>query len=178
MREKAILGVILLFLLMPTFSQKLEFQDFELRENLPRWIMFDIEKVNIKDSLVVNRDLNPYFLEADFSGDGQLDIALSVSNIINNKRGILIIHGNSLSSFQIGAGIQFGNGGDDFNWMHVWQLYRKKVAYRTIFTEDFDIEGEQEIKLTNTAISVANNESASNIIAWIDNEYIWIHTGD
>ena len=98
MREKAILGVILLFLLMPTFSQKLEFQDFELRENLPRWIMFDIEKVNIKDSLVVNRDLNPYFLEADFSGDGQLDIALSVSNIINNPKKISRISINFCSN--------------------------------------------------------------------------------
>lgn len=161
-----------------SFAQKIEFQDFNLRENLPDWINFSLERIKNDRVLIIDRTLNPFYLESDFNGDGILDIAMFVIDKQSKKKGVLIIHGNSFDKFLLGAGQKFGNGGDDFSWMDVWKIYRKSTAEETIFNKDFDIEGSKTIQIKNTAISVSSSEGASNLILWKDGKYCWIHTGD
>jgi len=178
MKRIIFISSFLFILTSSLYSQKIEFSDFDLEENLPNWIMIEINDLKINKKLKVDRHLNPYYLESDFNGDNHLDIALFVINLDNNKKGILIIHGETLETKLIGAGDTFGNGGDDFSWLKVWKIYRAKVAFETTFTQDFDIAGSKEIQLKNIAISIAPSEGTYNLIVWNGNEYKWIHTGD
>ncbi|KYG73015.1 hypothetical protein AWN68_09995 [Roseivirga echinicomitans] len=158
-------------------AQSIVFTKPELWENLPEDFDLALEEVKIEKSFFVDSGLNPFFLEADFNGDGYLDLALRVIDKETDKIGILIIHGKTLDTHLLGAGSNFGSGGDDYKWMKVWKLYRGKWAYKTTFTENGDIDSSEEIKLSNIAISVAQSEGASNLIVWNAGKYEWIHTG-
>ena len=163
-------------ILTSSYSQTIEFSDFDLGQNLPDWVSF--EKVMLKKVLNIDRTLNPFYLEEDFNGDGKLDIAIFVSENETDKKGILIIHGETFESYLLGAGRQFGSGKDNFSWLKVWKPYRKSTAQKTTFNPNGDIDSSIEIKLENIAISVSASESPSNLIVWTGKEYKWIHTGD
>lgn len=77
----------------------------------------------------------------------------------------------------MGAGNSFGNGGDDWNWLEVWKVYRSKTAEKTTFSDSYEIAGSETVQLQNVAIEVSASESASNLIIWNGEEYEWIHTG-
>lgn len=177
--NKKLISICALFVIgiLNSYSQDIEFARFELRENLPDWISPQLDDLKIGKKLSVDGGLNPFYLEADFNGDKFLDIALFVSEKESNKKGILIIHGKTLTLNLIGAGNKFGKV-DDFNWMKVWKVFREETAFRTIFKENFDIEGSEEVKLKNIAISVAPSEGTYNLIVWNGEKYEWIHTGD
>jgi len=106
-----------------------------------------------------------------------LDIAFFVKHKTDEKKGILIIHGKSKKIFLLGAGNSFGNGGDDWNWLEVWKVYRSKTAEKTTFSDSYEIVGSETVQLQNVAIEVSASESASNLIIWNGEEYEWIHTG-
>jgi hypothetical protein len=175
---KVILLIGFAYFFAPLFSQSIEFTHFEVRENLPDWVMTKIDFIQTSKNLIIDDTLNPFYLECDFNGDKVLDIALFVTDKDSNKKGILIIHGKSLKTFLIGAGDSFCNKSDNFNWLKVWKLYRNNTAYETTFTENMDIEGSKPVKLFYVAIQVAQSEETPNLIVWDGNKYTWIHTGE
>jgi len=168
--------ILLLALSIPSFSQQLLFEDFQLYENCPIWAR--VLSFQHDSLIMVTRDMNPFYLEADFNGEGKPDIVLSIKNKETGKRGTLIIHAESSQSFQIGAGDKFDSVGDDFNWLDVWSVYREKTAEKTLFNENMDIDGGETIELKNIAIQVSESEQSSNLIMWDGSKYIWIHTGE
>ena len=117
--------------------------------------------------------LNPNFLSADFNGDGFSDTAYAI--IINNKKGIKINHGNTADEFVIGAGNDFGNGGDNFDWVENWNLVKEKATYEVTFKEDGDIDGGKEVKLDHTAFYIGAEEVGGATVAWKGGKYVWIH---
>jgi len=70
-------------------SQNIEFSDFDLKANLPEWIMGKISQINFHTNLIVDRALNPFYLEFDLNGDNNLDIELFVTQKETNKREFL-----------------------------------------------------------------------------------------
>jgi hypothetical protein len=154
------------------------YENFTIRENIPSWITPKIEKLKTSNNLVICNAINPFYLEGDFNGDNNLDIAFFVYEKESKKKGILIIHGKSFQTYVLGAGNEFGNGGKNFSWMQVWKLYREKNVSETIFNDDDEITGSKVITINNIAIEVAPSEGASNIIVWSKDKYTWIHTGD
>lgn len=125
----------------------------------------------------IKEDINPFYLEADFNGQGELDVAICITEPSTKKQGILIQHGEDRTFYVLGAG-QIFNEMDNFNWMDVWKVYREKTAEQTTFTENFDIEGSETVTLTNIAIQVASSESSYNLITWDGTKYTWVHTGE
>lgn len=173
---KRITSILTFVLLVSNLNaQHLEFESFSLEENIPTWC----RSVELKDNINVNviGTINPFYLEADYNGDSVKDIAIIVKEKSSKKRGILIIHGATYSTYLIGAGNKFGSGGDDYYWMDVWKLYKKSIAHKTIFSESFDIIGSEPVKLNHIAIEIASSEGSSNLIVWDGNQYVWIHTG-
>ncbi len=170
--------LIILFFCNLTKAQKLDFENFDLRQSLPDWLIFNTEQVTCDKSLIVTEKLNPFYLESDFNGDQILDIALCVQEKESKKNGILIIHGNTLETYTIGAGNSFAHVGDDFKFLEIWKVYREKTVALTTFTADGDLLGAEEKPIKNDAISVSSSESPSNIIAFENDKYVWLHTGD
>ena len=160
------------------FGQRLSIDDFKLIESLPDWITYKIDDIKTEKDLILDNEMNPFYLETDFNGDGKLDIAFCVKDKLTNKKGILIIHGGDFKSHLIGAGNSFVHVGDDFKFVELWKVYRNRIVELTEFTEDGDILGNKEIKIENDAILVSKSESASSLIAWQNGKYVWLHTGD
>lgn len=120
--------------------------------------------------------LNPHYLTADFNGDGYLDTAFAM--ILNNKKGIRIKHGNTNEEFIIGAGNEFGNGGDNFYWVENWNLVTDSITYEVTFMNEGDIDGSRDIKLDNPAFYIGTEEQGGATVAWKEGKYIWIHQAD
>lgn len=125
----------------------------------------------------INEGMNPFYLEADFTGDGTLDVAFAVIDVATQKQGILIQHGEDHTYHVLGAGIPF-HVMDNLDWMDIWKVYREKTAEITLFSEDFDIIGSETVPLNNPAIEVSQSEASYNLITWDGNQYVWVHTGE
>ena len=130
-----------------------------------------------------NSFLKSSYLQADFNGDLNQDIAVFVVEKATKKKGVLIFHGKSNNYFILGAGKEFGNGSDNFNWADKWKVYKKKIANETQFDKKTgDIIGSKEIKLVRPAILIEDIEDgatiAGGIIYWNNKEYTWIHQGE
>jgi hypothetical protein len=115
--------------------------------------------------------LNPFYLRGDFNGDGQADIAILVKQKMTGKIGIAVIHSSSNEVFFIGAGTRCGNGGDNFDWMDIWQVYQKGIVHRGV--------GEKRVpRLIGEGLYVGKSESASGLVYWNGKKYVWYQQGD
>jgi hypothetical protein len=148
---------------------------YETLEQLPN--SFKNRAISTDVSYNIKEDMNPFYLEADFNGQGELDVAICILEPTTNKQGILIQHGEDHSYHILAAGQTF-NKRDNLDWIDVWKVYRKRTADQTIFADNFDIEGSETVKLENIAIQVAPSEGSYNLITWDGTKYIWIHTGE
>lgn len=158
------------------FAQEIS-GSYDALDKLPDWVRRNLDRNSSGIDLTIEESTNPFYLEADFNGEGKLDIALFVRNNENKKTGIWFLHGEDRDSHLVGAGIKIEKL-DSFDWMDIWKVYRYKTAEKTIFTKTFDIAGSETVKLPNIAISVSQSEGSPNLIVWDGKEYIWIHTGD
>lgn len=150
-------------------AQDPAFQRWLLGERLPSWALaqFSIMKL---DSLYDWSDhINPFYLEADFTGDGSLDVAIAIVQKSSGKKGIAILHGEGTAPAVLGAGTEFGNGGDDFDWMNIWKVEQIKPGS--------DTNG-QKPRWKGGALHVEQSESASGSIGWDGKAYRWEQAGD
>lgn len=67
--------------------------------------------------------LRPGELSVDLDGDKQADSALLIRQLETGKRGIAICSTREKRVYIVGAGTDFGNGGDDFSWVNVWEIH-------------------------------------------------------
>ena len=134
-----------------------------------------IEKAIVNGPLAkeydVSSSLNPFYLEADFNGDGAIDVAVLVKQRPTGKLGIAIIHGGKDKVAILGAGNGIGNGGDDFEWMDYWRVYPKSRVNRASNETTAP-------RLRGDALLVAKSESASALIYWNGKRYVWFQQGD
>ena len=115
--------------------------------------------------------MNPFYLEGDFNGDGALNVAVLIKERGTGKHGIAVVHGTTGKITILGAGIGIGNGGDDFDWMDSWQVYSKTHAAHSA--------GETSVPhLRGDALLVEKSESASALIYWNGERYLWSQQGD
>jgi hypothetical protein len=56
-----------------------------------------------------------------------MDVAVLVKERSTGKLGIAIVHSPTGKVTILGAGIDIGNGGDDFEWMDSWQVTPRRV---------------------------------------------------
>lgn len=173
---------ISLFLVSSLFSpgalaQTGDYNLWLLQQRLPDWTEELLSDDKFKIDYHLSTFINPFYLEADFNADGNLDIVVAIERKKDGKKGFLILHGQTKQAFQIGAGIKFDNGGDDFNWMDIWKIHRNLNAHRLTF-KDGDIDGSETLKLKSAGIDVLKSESAGGLIYWDGGSYKWAQTRD
>jgi len=76
----------------------------------------------------------PPLLYGDFDGDGKRDVAVLVVQVRTQRRGMVLLHRGATRTTRIGAGVSFGNGGDDFAWMNHWAVERATGAHADTLT--------------------------------------------
>ena len=142
-----------------------------LRNELPAWARGTVERLSRKRIALSDR-LENRFLEGDFNGDGKDDLAVLVTDGDRRKSGILILFRDQSKAVLIGAGVPFGNGGDDFSWMDVWSVYPKGRRAEPEAGESAPPE------LRGDALHVEKSESASALIYWNGKMIRWHQLGD
>lgn len=157
------------FLIASCQDSKNDILDTETQ--LPQWSLDYMGTQIDNEKYEVSNFISPNFIVADFNGDNVDDVAIAISAIDSDKKGILIIHKNANQHFICGAGNMIGNGGDDFKWMDIWKIYDKSELKPGM--------GETEIiSLKSKALFVEKSESASAVIYWAETEYKWYQQGD
>jgi len=84
---------------------------FELASSLPREFADYLRTADGLNPYALDSWLNPFYLQADFNGDGLKDVAVLLREKATDKAGVLIVHGSTNESFVLGAGTTVGNGG-------------------------------------------------------------------
>lgn len=144
---------------------------FQLSSSLPESILRVLENDPKAKQYALVAHLNPFYLHGDFNGDGRTDVAVLVKNKESGKIGVAILHSGARSAIILGAGRDFGNGGDDFRWMDAWHLYPRAPV------EQGAGEGAPP-KLKGDALMFVKTESASALIYWNGKRYAWYQQGD
>lgn len=125
----------------------------------PVWAERAWQKESVARRLVRDSSVSPVMLSADFDGDGRADVAWLVRHRVTRARGVLIVHAGGRPAQQCGAGVLFGNGGDNFDWMDSWQLVPRPSG-------------------PGSALLVARSESASGRIEFHAGRYRWRQVGN
>ena len=139
--------------------------------NIPEVIQRAVTNGSLANGYDVSFHLIPSYLQGDFNGDGNIDVAVLVKQRATGKLGIAIVHGGMGKATILGAGRAIGNGGDDFAWMDSWQVYAKNRAAHAA--------GETSVlRLRGDALLVGKTEAASALIYWNGEKYVWLQQGD
>ena len=151
--------------------------DYYILERLPdRFLESDImNDLKLKNEYKIENRMNPLYIEADFNGDGNLDIALPIRQIGTNKVGFAIIHGKSDEIHIIGAGTNVKNGlSDDMNYIDIWKVNRDKINEPGL--EENTGTGEKgELILENPSLQIEKSEVGGGQIYWNGKKYAYFH---
>ena len=110
-------------------------------------------------ALVRDSSVKPSVIMADLDGDGRDDVAWVVRHQETGQRGVLIVHASGRRAQQCGAGVTFGNGGDNFDWMDHWEAVPRARG-------------------PGAALLVSKAEAASAQIEFVEGRYQWRQRGD
>lgn len=113
--------------------------------------------------------IKPCHLEGDFDGDGKQDRAVLIRNT-DYAYGILITLATK-SSFVLGAGECFGNGGCHFDWMNRWSVV-KNAKIQQGATEKLPPKAKGDYLLLEKL------NSASGLAYWNGSQFMWYQQGD
>ena len=146
---------------------------FSQSESLPPEVQQVFSKKGLGEKFAFSSQLNPFYIQGDFNGDGRLDTAVLIQSRSSNKTGIAIFHAAGDQVFILGAGSLIAGAveNDTFDWMDAWYAYRKREVKR----------GADERKppvLRGDALYVEKTGAASAIIFWDGSEYRWYQQGD
>jgi len=145
--------------------------EYYVIERLPTWFYQTnlLKGLILKNKYRFDNRLNPMYLEADFNGDEQIDIAIPIEEIQSEKSGFAVIHGGTNELYIIGAGIKYKNGAsDDLNWYDIWKVNRNKI-------NPPGVDGTENLILTNPSIQVEKSEVGGGQIFWNGKEYEYFH---
>lgn len=151
--------------------------DYYILERLPdRFFESElIDDLTISNEYKIENRLNPLYLEADFNGDGHLDIAFPIRQINSDKVGFAIIHGVTNDIHIIGAGTQIINGlSDNMSYIDIWKVNRDTTNGPGL--EENTGAGEKgELILENPSLLIEKSEVGGGLIYWNGKEYAYFH---
>lgn len=165
----------LLLLLLATSCPALHASESELNfaqeSSIPPAVIQAFKNSGSAEKYVFATQLNPFYVQGDFNGDGRLDCAILVQQRSSGKLGIAIVHAGDSKVRILGAGHSLGNGGDDFSWIDAWHAYPKGRV-------QMGADGSRPPKLKGDALMVIKTEAASSLIYWTGTQYRWYQQGD
>jgi len=133
-----------------------------LDKRIPSWVKPVIEKSEVARKYTIVDVINPFYLEADLTGDKLDDIVFFVENKLDGKKGVMIVNRGKNTVFIMGGGKDIGMG-DHFNWCQTWFVYRDKGV--------FDGLGSKKVSLKYPAIRLEKSEKISVFIYWTGKKY-------
>lgn len=155
---RKIVGLALFCALWFTGSAQI---DSTLMLNIPYWVRSVLEKSELVQKHIILDEFNPFYLEADFNGDKETDIAFFVENKIDHSKGVLIINKGKNVAYVIGAGTTTEMGAN-LSWGKRWFVHRDKYLSNN---------GKKKLIIKYPAIQLMRSETSSLIIYWTGKKY-------
>lgn len=145
--------------------------DFVALASVPPQALEALNKPTVASQYAISTQLNPFYVQGDFDGDGKLDCAILVRNKASGKLGIAIVHAGKPGVSVLGAGTAFGSGGDDFAWMDAWYVYPRGQVSK-------GASGAAPPKLKGDGLMLIKTEASSGLAYWTGAQYKWYQQGD
>jgi hypothetical protein len=136
---------------------------------LPSWAEQIWLTLSRSSNLQLSTRLNPCMWQGDFNGDGRADLALLITQTGSKKEGIAFLLRGS-KPLVVGAGTDFGNGGDDFSWMDLCYVEDRGARHG-------NYKG-KSASLQSDGLVVAKESSASALIYLRKGKLQWHQYGD
>lgn len=128
------------------------------RWQYPSWAYDQIKGTNFERMYDLRYASNPFLLNGDFDGDGQIDVAVAVEFRHSKRRiGVIIVHRS--------GGVYFVHGGGN------WELYPKGNVGQ-------GVDEEEPPKLLGDALLFVKPEATGSLTYWNGKEYTKYHQGD
>jgi hypothetical protein len=143
-------------------------QPLPLESQLPAWATKPWAAASAASRVELFAAVNPFYQRGDFDGDGRADLAILVRDRASGKIGILVLHRSGRPAL-LGAGRNFGNGGDDFAWIDQWSVDDGGKDVR---------RNDPSPRRAPDALWVAKEGSASALIRYRNGKYVWQQQGD
>lgn len=138
-------------------------------EQFPFWAEQVWAKLAAEKSLQISTPLNPFVWRGDFNGDGRQDLAVLILDAKTKKEGIAFLL-QGPTPVTVGAGQDFGNGGDNFSWMDVWHVEDRGNGHGNYRGQIVTLKGD--------GLMVAKDTSASALIYFRNGKPVWQQYGD
>jgi hypothetical protein len=151
--------------------------EFYIKERLPEWFlkMELLNGIKFQEEYEFDNRLNPLYLEEDFNGDGNIDLAIPIKQKKTDKVGFAIIHGQTNEIFIIGAGTEVKNGlSDNMSYIDIWKVNREKKNEPRL-DENGEIDKNGPLILKNPSMQVEKSEVGGGQIYWNGTEYFYFH---
>jgi hypothetical protein len=147
-----IMIVLLLFIsIIPVYAQE---PPVDLN-NVPKRISACLKKTEIRYE--ISRRMNPFYLRADFDGDGRVDFVVLVTEKSSKKEGFAFCFGNERKPQFIGAGtsiaVEGGIKADNFEVFDVWGVGTGIGKHDSLYLE--------------------HSEAGSGYFVWNGQKFVW-----
>jgi len=156
---KSLLSIAFFLITFFTFSQT----DSLVLNNIPFWVRSVVHESSLMQNYELDYTRNPFYLEADFNGDGLVDIAFFIKSKMEGREGVLIVNRGKNVGFVLGAGKDIGMG-SNISWCDTWFVYREKYIY------NFKDKKKKYI-IYNPGIELVKTENTSLIVYWDKKRY-------
>ncbi|HAA16215.1 MAG TPA: hypothetical protein DCE41_32740 [Cytophagales bacterium] len=145
--------------------------EFYLSYALPQWLKASplLQGKTFAEKYVLDPRLNPMYLEADFNGDGTVDIALLIKNIATEDVGFAVVHGGTHEVFILGAGQESTPGfSSNPTYIDVWRINRERK-------NEPGLTEEEPLILENPSLEIKKSEVGGGLLYWDGAQYAYFH---
>lgn len=152
-------------------------KEIQILEELPTWFVKSqtIDGLGFMTDFVIENRMESIYLEADFNGDGEMDIAIAIRQIATNKGGFAIVHGGTNEAFIIGAGTKVKNGlSDDLDFYDLWQINTQRINEAGV-DEETGTGDKGELILDHPSLRLEKSDLGGGQIYWDGKQYAYFH---
>ncbi|TYZ06022.1 hypothetical protein FY528_19870 [Hymenobacter lutimineralis] len=142
---------------------------------LPAWAQAQWQQQKLEQTSSRRNYLHGAFLQADFNGDGKVDIAIPAARRTTGSQGVIIFHQGLPTPFIIGT---TSNPADELPkgnlaWANQWRLFTKQETYE-VYLDKQETLRERPITLRYPAIEFSDGEKGG-VLYWTGTRYRWLY---
>ncbi|MBG8555337.1 FG-GAP repeat protein [Hymenobacter guriensis] len=141
----------------------------------PAWAQVQWQQQKLEQTFSRNNYLRTALLQADFNGDGKVDVAIPVVWRATGSQGVIIFHQGQAAPFMIGT---TSNPTDELPkgnlaWANQWKLFTKQKTYE-VYLDKQETLRERPVTLRYPAIEFSDGEKGG-VLYWTGTRYRWLY---